>query len=408
MFTLVIIDDEAFTAELLSNLLDWEALDFTLTASFSNSKEALKFIQHNPPHLILTDIKMPVVSGTDIAKYCYEHLPNTSVVFISSHSDFYFSKFAIQHNVIDYILKPITKTGLTNSMKEIHKKLLMKERTLQSATPSMPSEIMALKMQTLFYNLMSGEITEEQDLKKGLEDIGLDQNYTNKACCIACISITDFENYTQNIWKYGKTRLYYAISSIVYEAVPGYRFILVRYSDQILELCGIPHTLSAFDQTDQQLLEAIKNSLAELITLPIKIESITHFSNLMLLKNYTLSEFDVNPLLKNRVIQKVNDFIAANYKKKFSVVDVANYVSLSYAYFSNYYKKCTNENFTDTLNRYRIEQAKKLLLDSDNIKTSVIGMEVGFTHRGYFNKIFKSLTGCTPSEYRAKHLNSGC
>ncbi|HEV8504807.1 MAG TPA: helix-turn-helix domain-containing protein [Chitinophagaceae bacterium] len=62
------------------------------------------------------------------------------------------------------------------------------------------------------------------------------------------------------------------------------------------------------------------------------------------------------------------------------------------------------KSFYDLINSYRIEEAKRLLLDPKNINYTVlsVGFEAGFNSKTTFNTVFKKFTGLTPTEYRDK------
>ncbi|MDR6843904.1 AraC family transcriptional regulator [Flavobacterium granuli] len=94
----------------------------------------------------------------------------------------------------------------------------------------------------------------------------------------------------------------------------------------------------------------------------------------------------------------IYDYIHKNYDKKPDVNDIASITNLSTAAFCRYFKKQTNMTFTEFVNQYRITQAKTLLLKDHNV--SEVGYAVGFESMSYFNKLFKSLVGQTPSSFK--------
>ena len=60
-------------------------------------------------------------------------------------------------------------------------------------------------------------------------------------------------------------------------------------------------------------------------------------------------------------------------------------------------------NFYDFINKYRVEEAKKLLIeDTHNYKILAIAYEVGFNSKATFNRVFKKFTDVTPSEFKEK------
>ena len=62
------------------------------------------------------------------------------------------------------------------------------------------------------------------------------------------------------------------------------------------------------------------------------------------------------------------------------------------------------KNFYDLINGYRVEEAKRLLLDSKNMNYTIlsVGFEAGFNSKTTFNTVFKKFTGLAPTDYRDK------
>lgn len=107
---------------------------------------------------------------------------------------------------------------------------------------------------------------------------------------------------------------------------------------------------------------------------------------------------------ENQRLQQVYRFIELHYQQSIDVKDVARLCSLTTAAFCRYFKKATHFTFTEFLNQYRINQAKKLLLYHQNITN--VCFECGFGNISHFNKTFKAVTGVTPSVFRKHYLNS--
>ncbi|KNY27974.1 helix-turn-helix domain-containing protein [Pseudobacteroides cellulosolvens] len=92
-------------------------------------------------------------------------------------------------------------------------------------------------------------------------------------------------------------------------------------------------------------------------------------------------------------------FIDKNYMKKISLKTVADHVSLSRSYFCRVFKEGTGLSFIEFILRLRVEKSFELLDDPRINITDVSGM-VGFEEQSYFSKVFKSITGQSPSNYR--------
>jgi AraC-like DNA-binding protein/ligand-binding sensor protein len=99
-------------------------------------------------------------------------------------------------------------------------------------------------------------------------------------------------------------------------------------------------------------------------------------------------------------VTRARAFIAKNQDRDVSLAEVAKAVNTSTFYFCKLFKKATGLTFTDYLSRVRIEKAKNLLLNP-NLRISEIAYEVGFQSLTHFNRIFRKLTGQSPSAYRS-------
>ena len=92
-------------------------------------------------------------------------------------------------------------------------------------------------------------------------------------------------------------------------------------------------------------------------------------------------------------------FIEENYANAITLDEVAEHVNLSPAYFSSVFKQELGKSFVEALNSFRIEQSKKLLADP-LLNVSEVGYKVGFNDQSYFTRVFKKITGVTPTQWR--------
>ncbi len=100
-----------------------------------------------------------------------------------------------------------------------------------------------------------------------------------------------------------------------------------------------------------------------------------------------------------QIINQAIDFMKKNYHRQISLEEVARVVYLSPAYFSTLFKQQTGISFSQYLTRLRVDKAKELL-DKTWLSISEISQAVGYTTVDYFCRIFKKMTGTTPSNYR--------
>ncbi len=107
-------------------------------------------------------------------------------------------------------------------------------------------------------------------------------------------------------------------------------------------------------------------------------------------------------LKEQQRLQQVYHFIEANYQNEIDVNAVAKLCNLTTAAFCRYFKKSTHYTFTDFLNQFRINQAKKILLQDKTVTQACY--ETGFSNISYFNKTFKKVTGENPSTFKRQHF----
>lgn len=102
-------------------------------------------------------------------------------------------------------------------------------------------------------------------------------------------------------------------------------------------------------------------------------------------------------------INKVCLFIQNNFYNKISLKEVANLIYLTESNFCKFFKKATGKTYSDYLNEIRINEARRLLVQSDKT-ISQISYECGFETLSYFNRVFLNKKGMTPSIYRKENM----
>ena len=104
-----------------------------------------------------------------------------------------------------------------------------------------------------------------------------------------------------------------------------------------------------------------------------------------------------------KYVQTVRDYIAQNYGKKISLKEISGVIGISEQHLSKIFKQQTGKTLSTYLTEYRIEKAKDLL-KKDDVNLKYLYTIVGFNDYNYFFVVFKKYVGCTPSEYRKKHV----
>ncbi|UQZ35525.1 DNA-binding response regulator [Paenibacillus sp. PK3_47] len=103
---ILVVDDEMLVRQGIIHLLDWEGEGFHIAGEATNGREAFELIESQRPHIILTDIVMPVMDGEELIRLVKSMYPEIEVIVLSSFSEFEYVRATFQSGVADYILKP--------------------------------------------------------------------------------------------------------------------------------------------------------------------------------------------------------------------------------------------------------------------------------------------------------------
>ena len=112
MYNILVADDEAIIREGIKCLFDYEAIGFTICAEASNGDETYEKIINLQPDVVLLDIRMPGMSGLEVAKCARENGFTGKIIIISSYTDFKYAQEAIRYGVQNYVTKPIDEDEL--------------------------------------------------------------------------------------------------------------------------------------------------------------------------------------------------------------------------------------------------------------------------------------------------------
>ncbi len=101
----------------------------------------------------------------------------------------------------------------------------------------------------------------------------------------------------------------------------------------------------------------------------------------------------------SRRIEKVFEYMNANYSRPISLTEVAKVANMPEASFSRFIKKRIGSTFIDSLNEIRLGHATRMLIDTTH-NVAEVAYKCGFNNISNFNRTFKKRKGCTPKEFR--------
>lgn len=173
-YSIVIAEDELLLQNSLVNKINESGLLFDVVGSAQTGIQAYELIEKYQPNVLITDIKMPTMSGLELIKKVRSFHPDIDCIILSGFSDFEFAKTAIHYQVSEYLLKPVDDSALYNALLQLQIKYLHKEENYNklylSDTHQYTTEEIAQSLQIHFISHYY------EDIK--LSDISKELNYS--------------------------------------------------------------------------------------------------------------------------------------------------------------------------------------------------------------------------------------
>jgi len=129
MYKLMIVEDEPLIRSGLKQYFDWKELGVHTIIEAENGKDGVDTALIELPHLVITDIRMPVMDGLEMIGQLRSKLPDTLFIILTGHNEFEYAQKAIHYGgVYDYLLKPLqyekSFSVIVNCLEKIRQKQL--------------------------------------------------------------------------------------------------------------------------------------------------------------------------------------------------------------------------------------------------------------------------------------------
>ncbi|GGF86067.1 hypothetical protein GCM10010912_34210 [Paenibacillus albidus] len=118
MFQVLIVDDEESVVDGVAATLPCERLEISTIHKALSASEALAVVLNHPVDLLITDIRMPGMSGLELLTRMQETSKSTKCILLTGHADFNYAKQAIQGGAINYLLKPVDDEELIGAVEQ--------------------------------------------------------------------------------------------------------------------------------------------------------------------------------------------------------------------------------------------------------------------------------------------------
>ena len=412
LYTVVVADDEDELREAVCTMIPWEDYGFCLVGGASNGLDALQMVEKYEPDLLLTDIRMPFISGIELARQVREVRPATNIAFLSGYDDFKYAKQAIQYNIISYMLKPLTLEGLGEELRTIRQKIDAQFAMFRQTAPApQRQDLRAAMVMPLVLDGYAGPEGEAQ-AEEYARQCGLLRDKEDKPCYTVMVSTLlgeDGANETAPSFAASVDRL----------ALKYLRGVSFFASGKVISvLMGNP---SDFDEYLHILTDEIPQMAQRVLGKRCRIGVSRMAKTLTSLhdgyreamealrqgdKNEGGAQFisDLSPAVKGgsllckRALETLDQYYM---DASLSLVSLSGMLDVSPNHLSACIKKYAGETFINILIRKRMEAAREMVCNS-SLKVQEISQRCGYTDQHYFSYCFKKYCGESPNAMRRR------
>ncbi len=414
MIRLLIIDDEPLVITGIKSMLNWNELGIEICGTATNGSHALGIIEKYQPELVISDIKMPIMNGLELAKTCNERYGKLPLfILLTSYEEFELVREAMRYDVIDYLIK--LELGKDMLLSSIKKALSILDEIQLSLPPGnkAPSETVQSFQENFFLSLLNNTFENEEQIETHRKELNLDLNSLYYITCYC--KVIESDNFTMT--KEKKISLFESTLQMVRE-------ISSRYVPCHVISLDTKHFCILFSiENIQNYSKIISETILKTASMVNNYFNVTFYTsvghpsdNLLTINNSYQEARKISTFLsQEKTLIFFEDFIADSSSKSAFIIHVKQYIKdhieehltlnhvaeffeISPNYLSSLFKKYNDLGFSEYISQMKINKAKSLMEDY-NLKIYEIADRLGFDSAFYFSKVFKKVEGCSPSEY---------
>lgn len=404
IYTVVVADDEDELREAVCTMTPWEALGFHLVGNASNGLDALELVERLEPDLLLTDIRMPFISGIELARQVREIRPAMHIAFLSGYDDFEYAKQAIQYNIISYMLKPLTMDGLAAELKSIHEKIDRRYASLRRSDNNQGDRA-AFLIPLVLEHYDGAPEGLEANLRECAASCGVLRGSDDRSLLVVLtVAMSDGAACAPGFVRLVEQLANKYLRHFVFSSSGRVVAVLLGNLSDIEEYL---HILA--DEICQLTERALNKRVLVGVSRPV--EQFSDLNNayrqsLEALHAAEESEGGVSFTADTRkgggLCERALEIIEQRYMDEdLSLASLSALLDVSPNHLSACIKKTAGETFINILIRRRMEAAQQLLLTT-NLQVQEIARRCGYTDQHYFSYCFKKYSGTSPGALRRK------
>ena len=228
----LVVDDEPIMRDAYTSLIEWEENGFSLVGSVHNGKVALEFMRENPVDIVITDLKMPVMSGLELIKNASAEFPEIRFIVMSGFDEFHLVKEAYNLGVKEYFLKiELDPQAILQTLFKIREEIQTSRLHIDSQAEmsdgtAIDKHTRMVHCEKLLKNLIWGADAKATEKQLNEHEIYLQEHNL----FIMVLSIPDYYTAEEKLWKGEREIFKYAILNVLEEICRKYNNLYVFYN----------------------------------------------------------------------------------------------------------------------------------------------------------------------------------
>ena len=278
MLQILIVDDEPFFLDFLSNYIDWKEYGAEVVGTAINGLAAKELLRVKPVDVVITDIRMPIMDGLELICDSGAKYGNLQFIVLSSYSDFHMVEEAFKMGACDYLLKSeITREQLAKVLAGCTEK---KQRALDDERlrlaqmevfQNLSMEVNRLEAMISNNHLLIAKTVYNSFIDRGVDTLQLlheaRQNHldlTSSPKALLLVKICNYDKTAKNVWKNDHAIFEFALTNILSEVAgtqAGSHVFCRQESEFIVMLTDLPICDEFFQNQYADITAALKKYL---------------------------------------------------------------------------------------------------------------------------------------------------
>lgn len=228
MWKALVVDDEAPGRGAIVKMIEGLDLNIEVVAEARNGEEALELVRLNRPHIVVTDMNMPVMNGQQFLENLHRSHEEIQVVVISGYSQFEYLKAALKYRACEYVLKPVSVADLREAMsKAIAAVREFSDRQLEKKSGR---DIHRLRCEVFLQHVAARRIANKADIRRQAQELGIPAE--NGGYRVAICQIRQFQDISKSRF-HGNADLYmFGLENIMREVLRDEGVLLYKTDDR--------------------------------------------------------------------------------------------------------------------------------------------------------------------------------